>query len=82
MRVTISIDSATGEQAHALVAAYQRSRTQWPDTRPSPTVTIAGPWSFGITLPPLDAATARIVLFDAHLVEPLTLAELTGQRAS
>lgn len=59
-RVTLAIDSATADEAHAFIAGFQRFKGNG-NTLPQqygpqlPTVTIMGPWSWNVTLPMMNA---------------------------
>ena len=65
-RITIAIDSATADEAHVFVGAFQRFNKD--AILPPhygvklPTVTIMGTWSWNVTLPPIKAEDANAFL--------------------
>jgi hypothetical protein len=62
--VRIEIGSATADEAHAFVAAYQRTRKrgELPAHREAPTVRIAGPWSWHVTTPNISPERAAAMV--------------------
>lgn len=63
MRLTVTIDSATADEARAFVLAFQRTRNNGHDLprqiTTEPTVRVMGPWSWGVTTPALTAEHAH-----------------------
>lgn len=63
MRVTLKIDSATADEARALVVAWQRSVPRDDAGTDAPTVTMMG-IGWGITCPPIDVVRANVIMRD------------------
>ncbi len=65
MRMTLSIDSATADEAKDLIFAWQRTRHFGKPASPTddPTVRMAG-IGWGVTLPPCDHDRAQAIMAD------------------
>lgn len=65
MRVSLTIDSATGDEAKAFIFAFQRARSVLDSDVGDCTVRMAGV-GFGVTTPPVSEQVAAEVMRDFH----------------